>query len=179
MHDMQTARGASLNPSGDTNTPRSSYVRLFFFVAVSVWLIDQATKALAVAHLDGKAAVTIIPHVFSLSFTRNPGAAFSMATGMTAILSAVAVVVCVFVIRAASRLRDKGWAIGLGLLLGGAIGNLTDRLFREPAPFKGHVVDFLYINHYPVFNFADVALTFAAIVVFWRTWRGVGIDGTR
>lgn len=179
MHDMQTARGASLNSSGDTDTPRSSYVRLFFFVAISVWLIDQITKALAVAHLDGHDAVTIIPHVFSLSFTRNPGAAFSMATGMTAILSAVAVVVCVFVIRAASRLQDLGWAIGLGLLLGGALGNLTDRIVREPAPFRGHVVDFLYINHYPVFNCADIALTFAAIVVFWRTWRGVGIDGNR
>ncbi len=179
MHDMQTARGASLNSSGDTDTHRSSYVRLFFFVAISVWVIDQATKALAVSRLDGRDAIDLIPHVFSLSLTRNAGAAFSMATGMTAILSAVAIVVCVFVIRAASRLKDKGWAIGLGLLLGGAIGNLTDRIFREPAPFKGHVVDFLYINHYPVFNFADVALTFAAIVVFWRTWRGVGIDGKR
>ncbi|MEO6471265.1 MAG: signal peptidase II [Aeromicrobium sp.] len=176
---MQTARGASLTSNSDTNTPQSSYVRLFFFVAISVWLIDQATKALAVSRLDGRDSVTLIPHVFSLSFTRNAGAAFSMATGMTAVLSAVAIVVCVFVIRAASRLRDRGWAIGLGLLLGGAVGNLTDRIFREPHVFRGHVVDFLYINHWPVFNFADVALTFAALVVFWRTWRGVGIDGTR
>lgn len=176
---MQTARGASLSNRGATHHPKSTYVRLFFFVAISVWLIDQATKALAVAKLDGHDEITIIPHMFSLGFTRNPGAAFGMATGLTVILSALAVVVCIFVVRAASRLRDKGWAVGLGLLLGGAMGNLTDRIFREPSPFRGHVVDFLHINNFPVFNMADTALTFAAVVVFWRTWRGVGIDGTR
>lgn len=176
---MQTARGASLNSSGDTNIPPSTYLRLFIFVAISVWLIDQATKAIAVAKLDGNDSITVIPQVFSLTFTRNAGAAFGMGTEMTALLSAVAVLVCVFVIRAASRLRDRGWALGLGLLLGGAMGNLTDRIFRDPAPFRGHVVDFLHLNHWPIFNVADVALTFAAFVVFWRTWRGIGIDGTR
>jgi signal peptidase II len=176
---MQTARGASLSSSGDTNHPKSTYLRLFFSVALSVWLIDQATKVLAVAKLDGHPEITVVPHVFSLGFTRNAGAAFGMATGLTAVLSALAVLVCLFVIRAASRLRDKGWAVGLGLLLGGALGNLTDRILREPAPFRGHVVDFLHINNFPVFNVADMALTFAALVIFWRTWRGVGIDGTR
>lgn len=179
MHDMQTARGASLSSSGDTHHPRSTYVRLFFFVAISVWLIDQATKALAVARLDGRDPVTVIPNVFSLELTTNSGAAFGMAAGMTVVLSALAVVVCGFVIHASSRLRDKGWAIGLGLLLAGAMGNLTDRIFRDPSPFRGHVVDFLHLNHWPIFNVADVALTFAALIVFWRTWRGVGIDGTR
>jgi signal peptidase II len=176
---MQTARGTSLNSSGDTNHPRSTYIRLFFFVAISVWLVDQITKSIAVAKLDGQDTITIIPHVFSLEFTRNAGAAFGMAAGLTAVLSALAVLVCVFVIRAASRLRDKGWGVGLGLLLGGALGNLTDRIFRDPAPFRGHVVDFLHLNHWPVFNVADMALTFAALVVFWRTWRGIGIDGKR
>lgn len=176
---MQTARGASLSSSGDTVIPKSTYVRLFFFVAISVWVLDQATKVLAVAKLDGHDEITIIPNVFSFGFTRNAGAAFGMGTGLTVILSAVAVLVCVFVVRAASRLKDKGWAVGLGLLLGGAIGNLTDRIFREPSPFSGHVVDFLHINNFPVFNLADTALTFAAIVVFWLTWRGVGIDGSR
>lgn len=175
---MQTARGASLSSSGDTDTPKSTYVRLFFFVAISVWLIDQATKALAVARLDGRDSITLIPHLFSLSFTRNAGAAFGMAAGLTIVLTALAVIVCVFVLRASSRLRDTGWAVGLGLLLGGAMGNLTDRIFREPAPFRGHVVDFI---DYGVFvgNIADIALTIAAIVVFWRTWRGIGIDGSR
>jgi len=176
---MQTARGASLNSSGDKNHPKSTYVRLFFFVALAVWLIDQITKSIAVAKLEGHDPITLVPHVFSLEYTTNSGAAFGMAAGMTVVLSALAVVVCAFVIRAASRLRDKGWGVGLGLLLGGALGNLTDRIFRDPSPMRGHVVDFLHLNHWPIFNFADVALTFAAIVVFWRTWRGVGIDGQR
>ena len=176
---MQTARGASLSSSGDTNHPKSSYLRLFFFVAISVWLLDQATKWIAVARLDGHDSITLIPNVLSLTFLRNAGAAFGMAAGLTVVLSALAVVVCAFVIRAASRLRDKGWAIGLGLLLAGAMGNLTDRIFRDPAPFQGHVVDFIHLNHWPVFNVADIALTFAAVVVFWRTWRGIGIDGSR
>ena len=176
---MQTARGTSLNSSGDTNQPTSSYLRLFFFVAISVWLIDQATKWIAVAALDGHDSITLIPNVLSFTFLRNGGAAFGMAAGLTVVLSALAVLVCVFVIRAASRLRDKGWAIGLGLLLAGAMGNLTDRIFRDPSPFQGHVVDFIHLNHWPVFNVADIALTFAALVVFWRTWRGIGIDGTR
>ncbi|MGZ5373968.1 MAG: signal peptidase II, partial [Aeromicrobium sp.] len=148
---MQTARGASLSSSGDTHHPRSTYVRLFFFVAVSVWLIDQATKALAVAKLDGRDPVTVIPNVFSLELTTNSGAAFGMAAGMTVVLSALAVVVCGFVIHASSRLRDKGWAVGLGLLLAGAMGNLTDRIFRDPSPFRGHVVDFLHLTHWPIF----------------------------
>ncbi len=78
----------------------------------------------------------------------------------------------------ATRLRDRGWAIGLGLLLAGALGNLADRIFRQPSPFKGHVVDFI---DYGIFvgNVADIALTFAAIVIVWRTWRGIAIDGTR
>lgn len=176
---MQTARGASLNSGGSTDLPTSTYVRLFFLVAISVWLLDQATKVLAVERLDGHDPITLIPDVFELTFTRNGGAAFSMGTGMTAVLSVVAIAVCVFVLRAASKLRDRGWALGLGLLLGGALGNVTDRLFRSPAPFRGHVVDFLHISHWPVFNVADIALTFAALTIVWRTWRGVGIDGAR
>ncbi len=179
MHDMQKARGTSLSNGGRTHPPTSAYVRLFLLVAISVWLLDQATKALAVAKLDGHDPITVIPKVFDLTFTRNGGAAFSMGTGMTAVLSVVAIAVCAFVLRAASKLRDRGWALGLGLLLGGALGNVTDRIFRQPTPFRGHVVDFLHISHWPVFNVADVALTLAALVILWRTWRGVGIDGTR
>ena len=79
----------------------------------------------------------------------------------------------VTVLRLATKLRDRGWALGLGLLLGGALGNLTDRILREPAPLRGHVVDFLHLTHWPVFNVADIALTFAAITIILRTWRGV------
>jgi signal peptidase II len=177
---MQAARGASLSPGNDHGPTATTYVRLFAVVASAVWLADQITKFAVVRELDGEPRVTVVPHVFWLIVTRNAGAAFSTGTSFTLVLSVVAITVCIVVVRLASRLRDRGWAVGLGLLLGGAVGNLTDRLVRDPAPLKGHVIDFLQIPFgFPVFNLADTALTFAALIIIHRTWRGVRLDGTR
>jgi signal peptidase II len=154
-------------------------VGLFGVAAVSVWALDQLTKIAAVAWLDDGASVTLIPHVFWLTLTRNAGAAFSTGTGFTIVLTLVAIAVVATVLRLATKLRDRGWALGLGLLLGGALGNLTDRILREPAPLRGQVVDFLHLTHWPVFNVADIALTCAAITIILRTWRGVSMDGSR
>jgi signal peptidase II len=77
----------------------------------------------------------------------------------------------------AGRLRDRGWALALGLLLGGAVGNLLDRLFRQPGPMRGHVIDFLQLPNWPVFNLADSAICLAAALVVWRSLRGVELDG--
>ncbi|NRQ50985.1 signal peptidase II [Aeromicrobium sp. YC3-14] len=151
---------------------------MFTVVAVVALALDQVTKVVAVEKLQGRESIEIIPGLLSLTFLRNPGAALSTGAGFTLVLSLIAIAVCIGVIRAAPRLRDKGWAIGLGLLLAGALGNLVDRIFREPAPLKGHVVDFI---DYGVFvgNVADIALTFAALIIIWRAWRGIGLDGTR
>ncbi len=172
---MQAARGTSLSPGSGPTTHTS--VRLFAIVAALTLLVDQVTKFVAVEKLQGRDSVELIPDVLSLTFFRNAGAAFSTGTGFTLVLSIVAITVCVVVVRMAARLRDRGWAIGLGLLLAGALGNLADRIFRQPSPFKGHVVDFI---DYGVFvgNVADIALTFAAIIIVWRSWRGISIDGT-
>jgi signal peptidase II len=152
-------------------------IRIFAVVAGLVWALDQATKSIAVAHLDPAQSITLVPHVFWLTLTRNPGAAFSTGTQMTVMLSLIAIIVVITVIRMARRLEDRGWGLGLGLLLGGALGNLTDRMLREPDPFKGHVVDFLHLTHWPVFNVADMALTFAAITILHRGWKGATMDG--
>ncbi len=152
---------------------------LFGVVAACVWILDQVTKVAAVAWIDDGDKITVIPDVFWLTVTRNAGAAFSTGTGFTIVLTLVAVVVVVVVLRLSAQLRDRWWALGLGLLLGGALGNLTDRIVREPAPLRGEVVDFLYLTHWPVFNVADIALTFAAITIILRTWRGISLDGTR
>lgn len=175
---MQAARGASLSPGDDHGATTRTYVRLFAVVTVLVFVLDQVTKFIAVEKLQGRESIEIIPGVLSLTFLRNPGAALSTGAGFTLVLSLIAIAVCVGVIRAASRLRDKGWAIGLALLLAGALGNLADRIFREPSPLKGHVVDFI---DYGVFvgNVADIALTFAAVIIVWRSWRGINLDGTR
>lgn len=174
---MQAARGASLSPGDDHGATTRTYVRLFAGVAVLSLVLDQVTKIIAVEKLEGQDSIELIPGLLSLSFLRNPGAALSAGAGFTLILSLIAIAVCVVVIRMAPRLRDKGWAIGLALLLSGAMGNLIDRIFREPAPLKGHVVDFI---DYGVFvgNVADIALTFAAIIIVWRAWRGIRLDGT-
>lgn len=174
---MEAARGASLTPAEDGPGSRP-YVLTFTLVALGVWVLDQLTKVWAVARLQGEPSIEVLPPVLNLTFVRNPGAAFGMGTSMTIVLSIVAVAVAVVVVRAASRLRDRGWAIGLGLLLGGAIGNLTDRILREPAVLRGHVVDFLDYGPF-VGNVADVALTFAAVIIVWRTLRGVGLDGQK
>ena len=176
---MQAARGASLSPEPEQVRTSGAAVGLFGLAAVLVWALDQATKVAAVTWLDDGASVTVVPHVFWFTLTRNAGAAFSTGTGFTLVLSLIAVAVVVTVLRLATKLRDRWWALGLGLLLGGALGNLTDRILREPAPFRGHVVDFLHLTHWPVFNVADIALTFAAITIILRTWRGVALDGSR
>ena len=176
---MQAARGASLSPEPGQVRTSGAAVGLFGLAAVLVWALDQGTKVAAVAWLDDGASVTVVPNVFWFTLTRNAGAAFSTGTGFTLVLSLIAVGVVVVVLRLATKLNDRWWALGLGLLLGGALGNLTDRILREPAPMRGHVVDFLHLTHWPVFNVADIALTFAAITIILRTWRGVALDGSR
>jgi signal peptidase II len=109
----------------------------------------------------------------------NPGAALSIATGMTWLLTIVATVVIVVVIRASRRIGSRAWAVALGLLLGGALGNLVDRLVREPGIARGHVVDFIAYADWFVGNVADIAIVSAAVLVVILAARGVHIDGTR
>lgn len=147
--------------------------RRAFLVAAAVLTADQVTKALAVAFLEHRSAVPILGHVLQLSFARNPGAAFSMGTGMTWVFTGFAVIVSVVLARTARSLTHAGWAVALGATLGGALGNLSDRLFRAPGPLRGHVVDFIALPHYPLFNVADSALVCAAIVMVWFSLRGI------
>jgi signal peptidase II len=182
---MQATRGTSLTPDNDADKPAARSRRIVLFAAVAVvgYLTDLITKTIAVARLEDADPVVVIPHVLHLTFVRNPGAAFGMATGFTIVLTAIALTVCVVVIRMARQLRDPLWAIGLGLLLAGALGNLTDRVFREPSLLQGHVVDFLQFPdwppNWPVFNVADVMINIAAVIIVLQTVRGVGLDGTK
>lgn len=145
-------------------------------VAVVVLALDQITKALVVAHLAEGEQRDFVGSLLRLHLTRNAGAAFSTATGMTWVLTVIAAVVVVVVIRVASRLQSRVWALTLGLLLGGALGNLTDRLFRAPGVARGHVVDFLELPHWPIFNVADSAIVTAGVLVVLLTLLGVGLD---
>ncbi len=142
-------------------------------MALAVLVLDQVTKALAVAHLTEGQPTGFLGPVLRFDLTRNAGAAFSTATGMTWVLTLIAAAVVVFVVRASRRLGSRLWAVAFGLLLGGACGNLSDRLFRAPGVARGHVVDFLEFPHWPIFNLADTAIVCAGVLVVLLTLRGV------
>ncbi len=142
-------------------------------------MLDQTTKALAVAQLTEGQPRDLLGSALRLHLIRNAGAAFSTATGMTWVLTVIALAVVVVVLRVARRLGSRIWALTLGLLLGGALGNLTDRLFRAPGVARGHVVDFLEFPHWPIWNLADASIVTAGVLVVLLTLRGVGLEGDR
>jgi signal peptidase II len=148
-------------------------------IAAAVLAADLATKIAAVAYLTPGQPVSIIGDVVTLTLVRNPGAAFSMATGMTWVLTLIAIGISIAVIRMGRKLRSMWWAVGLGLVLGGAVGNLIDRFFRAPSVMQGHVVDFFSVGWFPVFNVADSGITCGAILLVIVTLFGIEPDGTR
>jgi signal peptidase II len=148
-------------------------------VAVVVLALDLLTKELALDRLVEGRIVPLVPGLLALRLVFNPGAAFSFATGATWIFTIIAVGVVVVVARVAPRLGSRTWAVALGMLLGGAVGNLADRLARPPGFGQGHVVDFIDYAGLFVGNVADIAIVGAAVLIGWLAVRGVAIDGTR
>jgi signal peptidase II len=145
-------------------------------VAAAVVVLDQATKALAVAMLEGQPPIEVLGRWLQLTFVRNPGAAFSLAGNYTIVISAIALAVSFFIVRTARTLSSTWWAVVLGGILGGALGNLIDRILRSPAPFRGHVVDFLELPNWPVFNVADMALVGSAVLAVILSIAGVELS---
>ena len=148
-------------------------------VAVTAYAVDLVTKVLAVARLEDRAPVRVVGDLLRLTLVRNPGAAFSTGTSYTLVLSFIALAAVVVVLYVARTLTDRLWAIGLGCLLGGVLGNLTDRLFRAPGPLRGHVIDWIQLPNWPVFNVADMCIDVAAVIIVVQALRGVSPNGTR
>ena len=148
-------------------------------MAVFVLAADVVSKSIVVARMPGHAPIRLLGGLLTITLTRNGGAAFSIGTSMTIVFTAIAAGVIVYILRAARNLRSIGWAIALGLLLGGAAGNLLDRIFRAPGPFQGHVVDWIELPHWPVFNLADSSIVCAGVLVVLLALRGIRLDGTR
>jgi signal peptidase II len=166
---LQAARGTALTP------PRL----LLGLLALITLALDAATKVLVVATLEGEPPVRVIGDVLTFDVSRNSGAAFSFAQGATVVFTGVAVVVAVVIVRTLPRLRSTPWALTLGLLLGGALGNLVDRLLRAPGIGRGAVVDFVHVKWFATFNVADSAITVGAVLAVLLSLRGVEIDGSR
>ncbi|MGW6426740.1 signal peptidase II [Nocardia sp. NPDC055053] len=171
--DAAPKTAGTAKPAGPRRLP------MLLIIAVVLFGLDLLTKCLAVAFIDPGESVPIIGDFARFTLVRNPGAAFSMATGMTWLLTLIAAAVVVGVIRIGRTLRSLWWAIGLGMVLGGALGNLVDRIFRYPGPLQGHVVDFVAVGWWPVFNVADSAIVCGAILLVALTVFGFEPDGTR
>lgn len=153
---------------------------LLALVALAVYGFDQLTKYLIVENLRVGEQVSVLGELLQLHFVKNSGAAFSLASGSTWFFSIVASGVAIFIVWYARRIRSMGWAILFGMLLGGTLGNLTDRLFREPSFGLGHVVDFIQVWGFPaIFNVADSFIVASMGLFIILTVRGIGLDGKR
>ena len=149
-------------------------MRRLYLVAALTWGLDLASKIWAVNNLSARNPVEIFGSFFQLTLVRNPGAAFSFGTGATIVFTCIAVGAVIAILYYSSKITSLGWANTLGLLLGGVLGNLIDRLFRSPGFLKGEVIDWLELTHWPVFNLADSAIVIAAFLAIVLTIRNVG-----
>jgi signal peptidase II len=182
---MQDQAGAPLTaadptPSTPAPVPTGGRRRLYAVLlglAATTLVLDQATKAWALASLTPGEAVNLVGSALRLNLIRNPGAAFSLGDGSTWILTVISVTILVFVGASARKVGNLPWAVALGLLLGGALGNLVDRFLRAPGPGRGHVVDF--IDYFGLFvgNVADIAIVVAAGLIMVLTFRGTSLAG--
>lgn len=157
---------------------RNRNLRIVAVVATVVYAADLLTKIWAVERLsDPNSSIEIVGDLFQLELTRNPGAAFGIGVSMTIVFTILSLVVVAVVLRTSSRLGSTWWALVFGLVLGGALGNLTDRLFRSPGFMRGHVIDFLHLKNWPVFNLADTAFCIAGAIVFLLVLRNIPLEG--
>ncbi|HBF84113.1 MAG TPA: signal peptidase II [Streptomyces sp.] len=184
--DAEGADGAEpQQPSEDTGPAdgavggrRRKKILVLLCVAVLAYLLDLGSKMLVVAKLEHREPVELIGDWLKLEVIRNAGAAFSFGEAFTVIFTAIAAVVIIVIVRLARKLYSLPWAIALGLLLGGALGNLTDRVFRAPGVFEGAVVDFISPAHFAVFNLADSAIVCGGFLIVILSFRGLDPDGT-
>lgn len=148
-------------------------------VAAVVVALDATTKAIVVANLEGHPPVSLLGGLLRLHVIRNAGAAFGFGAGLTVVFSLLAAAVAVAIARTARKLYSTGWAVALGLILGGAVGNLVDRVVRAPGFLHGYVVDWIQLPYWPIFNLADSAIVCGGALAIVLAFRGVGVDGTR
>ncbi|ARQ71267.1 signal peptidase II [Streptomyces marincola] len=147
-------------------------------LAAVIYLSDLVTKIMAVEWLEHEPPVEILGEWLQLRVVRNGGAAFGIGEALTVVFTCIAAVVIVVIIRLSRKLYSTPWAVALGLLLGGALGNLTDRIMRAPGFLEGHVVDFVAPKHFAVFNIGDSAIVCGGILIVLLSFRGLDPDGT-
>ena len=181
MRHLQAAGGTAITGTPAVATRVAPYRWLCLGIGLVGFLLDLVVKNAVIANLDPQHPIPVLGGLVTLQLTRNPGAAFSMGENFTVLLTIIAIAaliaVLVFIV---PRLRHVGWAVTIGCLLAGIAGNLTDRLFRDPGPFHGHVVDFIQLPNFAIFNVADMFITAAAVIGIWLSMiTQVSFEGTR
>ncbi|MFJ9587110.1 signal peptidase II [Streptomyces acidicola] len=165
--------------AGETQQPRGRRrIAVLFAVAAFAYALDLVSKMIVVAKLEHHEPIEIIGEWLKFEAIRNAGAAFGFGEAFTIIFTVIAAAVIVVIIRLARKLYSLPWAVALGLLLGGALGNLTDRIFRSPGVFQGAVVDFIAPKGFAVFNLADSAIVCGGVLIVILSFRGLDPDGT-
>ena len=151
---------------------------LFLVVALVLIAVDQFTKNLAIATLKPGISYPVIGDVLSWRLIYNDSAAFSLGFGQTWILAVIAAAATLATIWFSRRITSRSWAVMAGIFLAGVVGNLIDRLIREPSFGNGHVVDFIQIPfNFPVFNLADIFIVSMASLTVIRVFRGENLGG--
>jgi signal peptidase II len=169
------AHPASLPP----RPRRAVLLALFAGLALFAYFFDQLTKLWVTSTMVEGERIPVLPPLLHWYYIRNSGAAFSIGENVTWVFTIVMVSVAVAILFQLRRLGSVWWAVALGLLFGGALGNLTDRLFREPSFAMGHVVDFIQLPNFAIFNIADSAVVSSVVIICLLTLRGVALDGSR
>jgi signal peptidase II len=179
-HDehRDAAAGAVADGEGTPASRGKRRIAVLLAVAAFAYALDLGSKLLVVAKLEHHEPINVIGEWLRFEAIRNPGAAFGVGEAFTVIFTLIAATVIVVIVRLARKLYSVPWAIALGLLLGGALGNLTDRIFRAPGVFEGAVVDFIAPKGFAVFNLADSAIVCGGILIVLLSFRGLDPDGT-
>lgn len=177
--DAPEAAGDADAPDAEARPARRRRIAVLIGVAALAYALDLLSKIWVVHSLEHHEPINVLGHYLRFDAIRNAGAAFGFGQGMTIVFTVIAVGVIVVIARLSRRLYSAPWAVALGLLLGGAFGNLTDRVFRAPGGFQGRVVDFVAPEHFAVFNLADSAICVGGALIVLLSFRGVDPDGTR
>ncbi|MCY0904251.1 signal peptidase II [Arthrobacter sp. H14-L1] len=145
--------------------------------AVLAYVLDQLTKWWVSSTMTDGQITQVFPPVLSWHYIRNSGAAFSIGENVTWLFTIVMAAVAIGIVVQARKLGSVWWSVAMGMLLGGALGNLTDRLFREPSFGMGHVVDFIALPNFAIFNVADSAVVGSVILICILTLKGIPFGG--
>ncbi|MFC9933209.1 signal peptidase II [Glutamicibacter sp. NPDC127525] len=165
--------------SGNAGAKAKKYVGLGLVIALIALVLDQTVKIAVEQNMRLGQSIEVIPGFFNIHYILNPGAAFSIGEDFTIVFAILQSAVAVYVIYLFFRkVLSRSWAIALGCLLGGVLGNVVDRLFREPGYGFGHVVDMFSVTHFAIFNVADSFIVCSMIAVAYMLIRGRNLDGS-